>query len=317
MLGGPGVAILGINGSGGGLLSVSLGFGFALLVAAYAIGHVSGCHINPAVTVGLWIMKKIDGAKVPIYLAGQVLGALIGGAIIWVIAQGAPGDFDAAPSNFATNLWDQGNGFAGFWPMVVAEIVLTGVLVFVVLSTTRRGYAPGVVGLHAGITLALIHMISIPIDNTSVNPARSLGTAVFAGGDALEQLWAFIVFPLIGAGLGVLLWLAVDDARLEDTALSGTAAGSALVGARGVMGSATDRIDVLNDADLQPYGAGSHAALADGSAPAGYTIKGNADSMLYHRPDSRNYGATKAEVWFESPARAEASGFSLASTHPS
>ena len=339
MLGGPGVAIVGINGAGGGLLAVSLGFGFALLVAAYTIGHVSGCHINPAVTVGLWLAKKIKGAQVPIYLAGQVIGALVGGLVIWLVARGGDGDFDAAPGTFAANLWDKGSGFFGFWPMVVTEVILTGLLVFAVLSTTRRGYSAPVVGLHVGITLALIHMISIPIDNTSVNPARSLGTAVFAGGDAIEQLWAFVVFPLIGAGLGVLLWLAVDDAGIEDTALAGTAAGSALVAARGATDRLTDRLDAAHgDAPVEasgatgssvqgfaavaadpaqaPYGAGSHSPLVDGSAPAGYTIKGNADSMLYHRPDSRNYGATRAEVWFDSPERAETAGFRLASTHP-
>ncbi len=330
MLGGPGVAIVGINGAGGGLLSVSLGFGFSLLIAAYAIGHVSGCHINPAVTVGLWLVKKIKTAQVAVYIAGQVIGALIGGLLIWLLARGGDSDFDAAPGTFAANLWDKGNGFFGFGPMVIAEVVLTGILVFVVLSTTRKGYSSGVVGLHAGITLALIHMISIPIDNTSVNPARSLGTAVFAGGDALEQIWAFILFPIIGAGLGALLWLAIDDAGLEDSMLAGTPVGSALLSARGATDSLTNRLDGRDQtaaatggaqgfaatASTQPYGPGSHAPLADGSAPAGYTIKGNADSMLYHRPDSRNYGATRAEVWFSSEELAQAAGFTRASTHP-
>ncbi len=211
MLGGPGVAILGINNTNGGHLAVSLGFGFALLVAAYAIGHVSGCHINPAVTVGLWLMKKVDSAKVPAYIIGQLIGAAGGGVIIWTIRKGRDDGFNADESNFASNLWDQGHGFYGFWPMVIAEVVLTALLVFVVLSTTRRGYAAPVVGVHVGITLALIHMISIPIDNTSVNPARSFGTAIFSGSAAIEQLWAFILFPLIGAGLGAILWMQLDD----------------------------------------------------------------------------------------------------------
>jgi aquaporin Z len=219
MLGGPGTAIIGINLAGGGVLAVSLGFGFALLIAAYAIGHVSGCHINPAVTFGLWLVKKLDGALVPVYLLGQVLGAVIGGGLIWLIASGRDGGFDASPATFATNLWDEAAGFGGFWPMVLVEVVLTAVLVFVVLSTTRAGYLPAVSGVHAGITLALIHMISIPIDNTSVNPARSLGTAVFAGGDALEQLWAFVAFPLIGAGFGGLLWVLLEGSDgSEETA---------------------------------------------------------------------------------------------------
>ena len=122
-------------------------------------------------------------------------------------------------NNFAANLWGHDFGFYSFWAMVLAEVLLTGLLVFVVLSTTSKKFAPGQVGLAVGITLALIHFISIPIDNTSVNPVRSLGMAIFAGGEAIEQLWAFIVFPLIGSVVGVLAWLAVDDASLEDTVL--------------------------------------------------------------------------------------------------
>ncbi len=216
MLGGPGTAVIGINAAGGGPLAVALGFGFALLVAVYAIGHVSGCHINPAVTFGLWLVKQLDGKRVPVYIAGQVIGAATGGLIIWLIASGRDSGFDASPATFATNLWDTGNGFAGFWPMVLVEVVLTAVLVFVVLSTGRRGYSAPVAGVHVGITLALIHMISIPIDNTSVNPARSFGTALFAGGDAIEQLWAFVVFPLIGAGFGGLLWVMLEGESVPE-----------------------------------------------------------------------------------------------------
>jgi aquaporin Z len=213
MLGGPGTAIIGIGGAdGGGVLAVALGFGFALLVAAYAVGHVSGCHINPAVTFGLWLVKQLDARMVPVYVGGQALGAAVGGGLIWMIASGRGTDFDASPSSFAANVWSTDLGFAGFWPMVLVEVVFTAVLVFVVLTTTRRGYVPAVAGLHAGITLALIHLASIPIDNTSVNPARSFGTALFAGGDAITQLWAFVVFPIIGAGFGGLLWITLEGA---------------------------------------------------------------------------------------------------------
>ena len=214
MLGGPGVAVLAAGTGaldGAAMLAVAFGFGFALLIAAYTIGHISGCHINPAVTVGLWLMKKIDAAVVPFYIAGQLIGAVVGGMFVWIIRVGAGDDYGAQANNFASNLWDQGNGFFGFWPMVVAEIVMTAILVLVVLSTTRKGYNAATVGLHVGITLTLIHLISIPVDNTSVNPARSFGTAIFSGGDALEQLWAFIVFPLLGAGVGVALWMLLDD----------------------------------------------------------------------------------------------------------
>lgn len=214
MLGGPGTAIIGIGGAeGGGLLAVALGFGFALLVAAYAVGHVSGCHINPAVTFGLWLVKQLEARLVPVYVGGQLLGAAVGGGLLWMIASGRDTAFDASPTSFAANVWTTDLGFAGFWPMVLVEVVFTAVLVFVVLTTTRRGYVPAVAGLHAGITLALIHLASIPIDNTSVNPARSFGTALFAGGDAITQLWAFVVFPIIGAGFGGLLWITLEGAE--------------------------------------------------------------------------------------------------------
>ncbi|MEM9562760.1 MAG: aquaporin [Actinomycetota bacterium] len=218
MLGGPGTAVL-VPGFDGKLTMVALGFGFALLIAAYAVGPISGCHINPAVTLGMAVMRKIEMALVPIYWAAQIIGAILGGLIIWIIARGQAGGFDADPANFATNLWGEDNGFFSFGAMAVTEIVLTAVLMFVVLSTTSKRFPAAMGGLAVGITLALIHFISIPVDNTSVNPARSLGMAVFAGGDAMTQLWAFIVFPLIGAVVGVLLWLAADDASLEDTML--------------------------------------------------------------------------------------------------
>jgi aquaporin Z len=199
------------------VLGVALAFGFSLLVMAYAIGNLSGCHINPAVTVGLLLARKVPAALVPFYLAGQAAGALLGGLLLWIIASGGPGSFDASPANFAVNGW--GNlspGGFGFGAMVVTELLMTALLVFVVLSTVHRRFAPAASGLAVGLALALIHLISIPVDNTSVNPARSLGVAVFAGGDALEQLWAFIVFPVLGAALGALAWWAVDDSRTLD-----------------------------------------------------------------------------------------------------
>ena len=190
----------------------------------------------------------------------------------------------------------------------------------ITLDSYRYLGSAGAVGLHVGITLTLIHLISIPVDNTSVNPVRSFGMAIFAGSDALEQLWAFIVFPLIGAIVGVLLWLAITDADLEDSMLAGTP----LVRARDAMSGVGDRVEAVLDltdsalggTDLHPYGPGSHAVMADGSMPEGYPVKGNVDSMLYHRTDSRNYGATVAEVWFDASESAEEAGFSAAATHP-
>ena len=212
VLGGPGTAVLAAGSGaldGAAVLAVSLAFGFALLVAAYAIGPVSGCHINPAVTIGLAAAKKLEPALVPVYVVAQLVGAAIGGLIIMILADGVIDGFEASPESFATNLWT--GPFAGFGPMVLAEIVMTAILVFVVLSTTSKGFTASAGGLTAGLTLALIHLISIPVDNTSVNPARSFGMAIFAGGDAVEQLWAFFVFPVIGAIVGVVLWMAVDD----------------------------------------------------------------------------------------------------------
>jgi aquaporin Z len=207
VLGGPGTAVLTTNfGPEIGTLGIALGFGFALLVAAYAIGPISGCHINPAVTLGLWLHHKVESSAVPSYVLGQVAGALIGGAALVSIA-GSNGDFDVRDTNFATNGWgDLSPGGFDFAAMAFTEILLTAVLVFVVLSTTHRDFTVGQGGITVGLTLALIHFISIPVDNTSVNPVRSLATNLFAGGDALDQLWAFIVFPLGGAVLGWAAW---------------------------------------------------------------------------------------------------------------
>ena len=205
MLGGPGTAIL-VPQFDGKLLMVSLAFGLSLLVAAYAVGPVSGCHINPAVTVGLAIAKKIQAALVPVYVVGQIVGAALGGLVILGIAGGVDGGFSASVKNFAVNGWDAlSPGNYNFTSMILVEIILTAVLVYVVLSTTHPRFSQGFGGLTAGMTLALIHMISIPVDNTSVNPARSFGVAIFAGGDAMSQLWAFVVFPVVGGIVGALV----------------------------------------------------------------------------------------------------------------
>jgi aquaporin Z len=218
VIGGPGAAVFatGTFGPTIGILGVSLAFGLALLIMAYAIGPVSGCHINPAVTIGMWIGGAIRGALVPVYVVAQLIGATLGALVIWAVASGAPGGFDPNDSNFAVNGWDKlSPGGFGFGAMVIVELVLTALLVFVVVSTTSRRFSVGQAGITIGLTLALIHLVSIPIDNTSVNPARSFGMAVIAGGDALTQLWAFFVFPIAGGVLGVLAWWAVRDRELD------------------------------------------------------------------------------------------------------
>ena len=232
MLGGPGVAII----TGGGVLTIALGFGFALLIMAYVIGPISGCHINPAVTLGMLLARKVNGKHAVYAWIGQLFGAVFGAAIIYGIQSGK----DLPRGQFAANLWS--GDYYGLGSTIVVEVVLTAIFVMVVLFTTTRKFAPGMGGLVAGLTLTLIHLISIPVDNTSVNPARSIGTALFADShfEALQQLWAFIVFPLIGAVVGVVLWLILDDTRLEDTMLGGVPGAK---GMRDTLDKVVDEID--------------------------------------------------------------------------
>lgn len=219
MLAGPGSAVL--AGDRIGALGVSLSFGLVLMIMAYAVGPISGCHINPAVTVALWLARKLKGTDVVFYVIAQLVGAFAGGLVIWIIARSQDG-FDAT-NNFAANGWgDFSPGGYGVAGAIVVEIVFTAVLVFMVLATGHQRFTKGFGPLALGATLAVIHLVTIPVDNKSVNPARSFGAAVFAGSDALRQLWVFVVFPLVGAVLGLLAWLAVDDSRLEDTLLGGS-----------------------------------------------------------------------------------------------
>lgn len=218
---GPGAAIL-VPGFEGKQILVSFSFGFALLAMAYVIGPVSGCHINPAVTFGMLLARKVSVRQAVFSWVGQVIGAIAGAAIIWGIARGAAG---FQRGGFASNGWDRpfvdGGPVYGLGSVIVVEVVFTALLVFVVLATTGKRFSIGFGGLVAGLTLALIHLVTIPIDNTSVNPARSLATALFAdtSPNALGQLWAFIVFPMVGAVVGLVAWLLVDDSQLEDTRL--------------------------------------------------------------------------------------------------
>lgn len=211
VMGGPGTAVL-VPDFEGKALMVSLAFGLSLLVAAYAIGPVSGCHINPAVSVGLAAAGKLEKSLLPAYIIGQLVGAAVGGAAILGIASGITGGFSANVQNFAVNGWDTlSPGKYSFGSMVLVEIILTALLVYVVLATGHAKFSAGMGGLTAGAVLALIHMISIPVDNTSVNPARSFAMALYAGGDAMGQLWAFFVFPVIGGVVGALVYRFIND----------------------------------------------------------------------------------------------------------
>lgn len=210
---GPGAAIL--AGQEIGLLGISLAFGFAVLIMAYIIGNVTGCNINPAVTLGMLLTRKLTLRAAVYYWVAQVLGGIFGAAIIYGIASGRDG-FERG--NFASNGFDRA-GLSGLGAAIIVEIVFTALFVYAVLATTTRQFAPGFGGLVAGITFALIHLVTIPVDNTSVNPARSIATAIFAdtSPSALGQLWVFIIFPMVGAVLGVFVWLLTDPASLEDT----------------------------------------------------------------------------------------------------
>jgi aquaporin Z len=215
MIIGPGSAIL--AGDVIGTYGVALAFGLALLAMAYSIGHVSGCHINPAVTLAFCVGRKMSVARAGWYWLAQLVGAVAGGLVIFIVSDA--GELDQT-GTFAANGWgaDIGSDF-GFLAMAVVEVVFTALLVFVVLSTTTVGYPTGFGGVAAGLTLAMIHLATIPVDNTSVNPARSFGAAIFSGWEAVGQLWAFVLFPLIGAVIGVLVWLLAHDERLEQTLL--------------------------------------------------------------------------------------------------
>lgn len=206
VLGGVGTAVL--AGGAVGAHGVAIAFGLALLVAAYTVGPISGCHVNPAVTIGLLFAGKTKSNDVASYIVGQLVGAAVAGLAIFVVANGLDG-FEAK-NNFGANGFDD-HSPAGYslLAVLVAEIILTALLVVAVLATTRRDAVPGFGPVAVGLTLALIHLISIPVSNTSVNPARSFGAALFAGGDALGQLWAFIVFPIVGGVLGAVVWKAV------------------------------------------------------------------------------------------------------------
>jgi len=219
VVGGPGTAVLATGGflqtSSVGELGVAIAFGLSLLCAAYAIGSISGCHINPAVTLGLWALGKTKSGDIPYYMGGQVVGGVIGAAIIFLIAQSHTG-FSAKASGFASNGYGAHSPGGFKLPVVMLmEVVFTALFVFVIASTSRKSMAPGFTGITVGLMLTVIHLITIPVDNTSVNPARSLATAIFQHGWALKQLWVFIVFPLAGGVLGGLTWkvlVPADDA---------------------------------------------------------------------------------------------------------
>jgi len=202
VFGGCGSAVLaaGFPGLGIGFLGVALAFGLTLLTMAYAIGHISGCHINPAVSVGLWAGGRFPVSDLVPYVIAQVLGAIAASGVLYIIASGKAG-FDLS-SGFAANGYaEHSPGGYSLGACLLAEIVLTFFFLMVILGATDRRAPQGFAGIPIGLSLTLIHLIGIPVDNLSVNPARSTGPALFVHGWALQQLWLFWVAPIIGAAL--------------------------------------------------------------------------------------------------------------------
>ena len=214
VLGGCGAAVLAaaFPELGIGFAGVALAFGLTVLTMAFAIGHVSGCHLNPAVSVGLWAGGRFSASDLPGYIGAQVAGALFGAAILYVIASGGPG-FDAS-AGFASNGYGAHSpGGYSLAAALVCEVAMTFAFLFVILGSTHGRAPVGFAPIAIGLCLTLIHLISIPVTNTSVNPARSTGPAIFQGSWALEQLWLFWLAPIVGAMLAGLVykWLSPND----------------------------------------------------------------------------------------------------------
>lgn len=206
VLGGCGSAVLAAAYPelGIGFVGVSIAFGLTVLTMAYAIGHISGCHLNPAVSIGLWAGGRFEGKELAQYIVSQILGAIAAAAVLFLIASGKPG-FE--PGGFAANGYGEHSpGGYGLLSALITEVVMTFIFLIVILGATHKKAPAGFAGIAIGLALTLIHLISIPVTNTSVNPARSISQAIFAGEWALGQLWLFIVAPVAGAILAGLVY---------------------------------------------------------------------------------------------------------------
>ncbi|NLD76609.1 MAG: aquaporin Z [Acidimicrobiales bacterium] len=221
VLGGCGSAVLAAGfmpdtNLGIGLVGVALAFGLTVLTGAYALGHVSGGHFNPAVTLGLVAGKRFPAADAVGYIVAQVVGAVVAAGVLAVIATGVDG-FDIAESGFAANgFGDQSPGGYSLLAALVCEIVMTAMFLVVIMGATRKSAPGGTAPVAIGLALTLIHLISIPVTNTSVNPARSTGPALFAGGDYLVQLWLFWLAPIVGGALGAVIYRALLGEAEDD-----------------------------------------------------------------------------------------------------
>ena len=212
VLGGCGSAVIaaGIPDLGIAFAGVALAFGLTVLTGAYAVGSISGAHFNPAVSLGLAVAGKFEKSLLLPYWAAQVVGAILAAIVLYVIASGAAGF--TGVGGFASNGYGAASpGGYSFLACAVTEIVMTAIFIFVILGATSRGAPAGFAGIAIGLCLTLIHLVSIPVTNTSVNPARSTGVALFADGPALAQLWFFWVMPLVGAVVGAAVWKIVSE----------------------------------------------------------------------------------------------------------
>jgi aquaporin Z len=204
---GCGAAVMnGGAGSVAAVLTISFAFGLSVVAMAYAIGGISGCHINPAITLGVFLSGRMSGKDAAMYIVFQVIGAIIGSAILYAIVQGFP----AAATHTGANAWGPGISMSTAF---IAEAVFTMIFVLVVLGATSDKSPGGFAGLAIGLSLVLVHIVCIPITGTSVNPARSIGPALFEGGQALSQLWLFIVAPLVGGALAAGVWKGLTSAK--------------------------------------------------------------------------------------------------------
>jgi len=214
VLGGCGSAVLaaGVPAVGIGYLGVSLAFGLSVLTMAYAIGPISGAHLNPAVSIGVWVGGRLPTRQLLPYILAQVLGGLVAGGILFLIASGKPG-FDVSSGFAANGYGEHSPGGYSLWAAFVCEVVLTGMFVLIILGATSVRAAAGFAPLAIGLALTLIHLISIPVTNTSVNPARSTAVALYVGDWALSQLWLFWLAPILGAVAGALVFRLIAYGR--------------------------------------------------------------------------------------------------------
>jgi aquaporin Z len=218
VLGGCGSAVIAATFPqvGIGLVGVSLAFGLTLLTMAFSLGHISGCHLNPAVTFGLWVGGRFPARDIPAYVIAQLIGALLAATVLLWIASGAPG-YDIATSGLAQNGYGAASpGKYSLASCFITEVVLTSGFLIVILGSTDERAPSGFAPIAIGLALTLIHLVSIPITNTSVNPARSTGPALLVGGEAIRQLWLFWTAPLIGAASGGVLYrILFGDVKLR------------------------------------------------------------------------------------------------------